>query len=293
MVIKKGPRSSDFYSPMRNVVFQKIRQSLHVHQLRFTQLSEPPHGERSPRSLDAANLLQALSPVSPRSTLPPLAANRVRPSGVGPFVHLPQRKVYTLDAANLGQAVAVTGTLLRFSSTLSLRAPARTRGSWTAWRMLMPGFVEVIPSLHGSFLTSGVDLQVLPRATHLGHCRLRRGPSVARCAASAGALHVSHEGRPSDADEVLRIGRLILRDRGHSLWVNSKRWRSQDRSQDARSNSRLQLFHARQRWKAHGYILEVAAVLQVVNALIPSPDTMRKLLDEWLPKARQRYHHRI
>ena len=205
-------------------------------------------------------------------------------------------KVYTLDAAKpWAEAVAVTGdtiTALGSDAEVCALAGANTRIVDLHGRMLMPGFVEAhIHPFMGSFLTSGVDLQVLTA-----------GDAISAIVAYAEAHPVgpvrgfgwrvdmfSHEG-PTRAmlDEVLpdRPGFFFAID-GHSLWVNSKALEIAGigvKTPDPIPG--FSYFMRDNDGKPTGYILEVAAVLQVVNAVDPiSQDTMRKLLDEWLPKA--------
>ena len=74
---------------------------------------------------------------------------------------------------------------------------------------------------------------------------------------------------------------------GHSLWANSKALEIAGVSADTPDPiPDFSYFTRDKNGRPTGYILEVAAVLQVVNAVDPiSRDAMKTLLDQWLPKA--------
>ena len=74
---------------------------------------------------------------------------------------------------------------------------------------------------------------------------------------------------------------------GHSLWANSKALEIAGiRADTPDPIPDFSYFVRDKNGRPTGYILEVAAVLQVVNAVDPiSRDAMKALLDQWLPKA--------
>ena len=204
--------------------------------------------------------------------------------------------IYTVaGAAPWAQAVAVTGNTITYvgeeAGAMELAGP-QTRVVDLNGRMLMPGFVEghIHPFL-GGFLSTGVDLQVPTRRRRAGRDRALRegqphrpGPRI-RLAGG----HVRTEGPTrGDLDRVLPgpPGFFFAID-GHSLWANSKALEMAGVKRDTPDPIPGFSYYARdENGEPTGYILEVAAVLGVVNAVEPiSADTMGKLLEAWLPKA--------
>ena len=159
-------------------------------------------------------------------------------------------------------------------------------------RLLMPGFVEAhIHPFMGAFLTSGLDLQLPTGADALA--------AIAKYAADNPVGPVRGFGwrvdmfgpegpTRADLDRILpdRPAFFFAID-GHSLWVNSKAL--QIAGVDRKTPDPIPGFsyYARDAGgDPTGYVLEVVAVLTIVNAVEPiSPETMAKLLTSWTPKA--------
>jgi predicted amidohydrolase YtcJ len=204
--------------------------------------------------------------------------------------------VYTVAGPTpWAQAVTVTGNTISYvgdeAGAMALSGP-NTRVVDLGGRLLMPGFVEghTHPFL-GSFLTSGVDLQV---------------PTLADAQAAIALYAQAHPTGPirgfgwrvdmfgpdgptrADLDSVLpdRPGFFFAID-GHSLWANSKALEMAGVDRNTPDPIPGFSYYARDAGgDPTGYILEVNAVLSVVNAVESiSPDTMGTLMRGWLPKA--------
>lgn len=204
--------------------------------------------------------------------------------------------VYTVAGPTpWAQAVAVTGNTISYvgddAGAMALAGP-NTRIVDLNGRLLMPGFVEghTHPFL-GSFLTSGVDLQV---------------PTLADAQAAIAEYARQHPEGPvrgfgwrvdmfgpdgptrADLDSVLpdRPGFFFAID-GHSLWANSKALELAGVNRDTPDPIPGFSYYARDAGgDPTGYILEVNAVLGLVNAVEPiSPETMGTLMRAWLPRA--------
>ena len=161
-----------------------------------------------------------------------------------------------------------------------------------AGRLLMPGFVEAhIHPFLGAFLTTGVDLQV------------PTGEDALAAIADYAQQHPTGPVRGfgwrvdmfgpqgptrADLDKVLpdRPGFFFAID-GHSLWANSTALEMAGVSRDTTDPIPGFSYYVRDgNGDPTGYILEVDAVLSLVNAIEPiSPENMRTLLESWLPKA--------
>jgi predicted amidohydrolase YtcJ len=205
-------------------------------------------------------------------------------------------KIYTLDDGKpWAQAVAVAGdTIVAVGSDAEVTALSTrdTKVVDLRGRMLMPGFVEGhIHPFMGAFMTSGVDLQ-LPTAD----------AALAAIAAFADAHPTGpirgfgwrvdmfpQEGPTREMLDAVLPNRpaFFFSIDGHSLWANSKALEIAGISADTRDPiPDFSYFTRDKNGRPTGYILEVAAVLQVVNAVDPiSRDAMKILLDQWLPKA--------
>ncbi|MET0901536.1 MAG: amidohydrolase [Mycobacterium sp.] len=204
--------------------------------------------------------------------------------------------VYTVAGpAPWAQAVAVTGKTITYvgddAGALALAGPG-TRVVDLAGRMLMPGFVEghIHPFL-GAFLTTGVDLQV---------------PTGDDALAAIAEYAKDHPEGPirgfgwrvdmfgpqgpnrADLDRVLpdRPGFFFAID-GHSMWANSRALEIAGVSRDTADPIPGFSYYVRdENGEPTGYVLEVDAVLSLVNAIEPiSAETMERLLYDWLPKA--------
>ena len=159
-------------------------------------------------------------------------------------------------------------------------------------RLLMPGFVEAhIHPFMGAFLTSGLDLQLPTGADALAaiEAYAKANPEGPVRGFGWRVDMFGPEGPTrADLDRILpdRPGFFFAID-GHSLWVNSKAL--QIAGVDRKTPDPIPGFsyYARDaNGDPTGYVLEVVAVLNIVNAVEPiSPETMAKLLTSWTPKA--------
>lgn len=205
-------------------------------------------------------------------------------------------RVYTVATAQpWAEAVAVTGEVISYvgdSAGAKAMAGPDTTVVDLAGGFVMPGFVEghIHPFL-GAFLTTGVDLQV---------------PTGQDALDAIAAYAKTHPDGPirgfgwrvdmfgpegptrADLDRVLpdRPGFFFAID-GHSLWANSKALEIAGVTRDTQDPIPGFSYYARdENGEPTGYVLEVTAVLGIVNAIEPiSPDTMKTLLIDWLPKA--------
>lgn len=205
-------------------------------------------------------------------------------------------RVYTVAGPQpWAQAVAVKGNTITYvgdeAGAMALAGSA-TRVVDLDGRLLMPGFVEghTHPFL-GAFLTSGVDLQV-----PTGVDALRAIEQYAKANPNGPIrgfgwrVDMFGPDGPTRAD----LDRIVP-DRpafffaidGHSLWANSKALEIAGVTRDTPDPIPGFSYYARDaNGDPTGYILEVNAVLGLVNAVEPiSPDTMGTLMEAWLPKA--------
>ncbi len=173
--------------------------------------------------------------------------------------------------------------------------PPHTRVIDLDGRLLMPGFVEghIHPFL-GAFLSNGVDLQV---------------PTEDDALAAIAAYAAEHPDGPvrgfgwrvdmfgpdgptrQSLDSVLpdRPGFFFAID-AHSMWANSKALEVAGVGRDTPPDPVPGFsYYARDAdGDPTGYLLEIDAVLGLVNANDPiSTDGMRRMLEQWLPRAAQ------
>jgi predicted amidohydrolase YtcJ len=205
-------------------------------------------------------------------------------------------RIYTVSPRQpWAQAVAVTGNTISYvgdeAGAHALAGPD-TRIVDLKGNLMMPGFVEghIHPFL-GAFLTSGVDLQV---------------PTGEDALAAIAAYAKEHPDGPvrgfgwrvdmfgpdgptrQELDRVLpdRPGFFFAID-GHSMWANSKALQIAGVGRDTPDPVPGFSYYMRdEHGEPTGYILEVDAVLSLVNKVEPiSPQSMQALLETWLPKA--------
>ena len=193
------------------------------------------------------------------------------------------------------QALAVTGNTITHvgdeSGAMALAGPD-TQVIDLGGRLLMPGFVEGhIHPFMGAFLTSGVDLQVPMGADALAAIErhARENPTGPVRGFGWRVDMFGPEGPTrTDLDRVLadRPGFFFAID-GHSLWANSKALEIAGVDRDTQDPIPGFSYYARDDdGDPTGYVLEVNAVLSLVNAIEPiSPEGMGGLLQTWLPKA--------
>lgn len=204
--------------------------------------------------------------------------------------------VYTVAGPQpWAQALAVKGDTITYvgdeAGAMALAGPS-TRVVDLGGSLLMPGFVEghTHPFL-GAFLTSGVDLQVPTGLDALGAIeQYAKANPTGPVRGFGWRVDMFGPDGPTRAD----LDR-ILPDRpafffaidGHSLWANSKALEIAGVTRDTPDPIPGFSYYARDaNGDPTGYILEVNAVLGLVNAVEPiSPDTMGTLLQGWLPKA--------
>ena len=199
------------------------------------------------------------------------------------------------DAQPTAEALAVRGkTIVHVgdeAGAMALAGP-QTRIVDLAGRLLLPGFVEghTHPFL-GAFLTSGVDLQV---------------PTLAEALAAIESYAKDNpEGPirgfgwrvdmfPPEGPSRAELDR-ILPDRpafffsidGHSLWVNSRALEMAGVNRDTPDPiPRFSFYQRDENGEPTGYVLEVNAVLSLVDAVEPiTAEAMGRLIKTWLPKA--------
>ncbi|OBK80873.1 twin-arginine translocation pathway signal protein [Mycobacterium sp. 1164985.4] len=193
------------------------------------------------------------------------------------------------------QAVAVRGNTIAHvgdeAGAMALVGPD-TRVVDLPGRLLMPGFVEghIHPFL-GAFLTSGVDLQLPTGADALAAIeRYAKANPTGPVRGFGWRVDMFGPAGPdrADLDRVLpdRPGFFFAID-GHSLWANSKALEIAGVHRDTPDPIPGFSYYVRDRnGDPTGYVLEVNAVLGLVDAIEPiSPETMGRLLETWLPKA--------
>ncbi|WP_082909419.1 amidohydrolase [Mycolicibacterium iranicum] len=204
--------------------------------------------------------------------------------------------VYTVDrSAPWAEAVAVTGKTITWvgdsAGALTFAGPG-TQVIDLNGKLLMPGFVEghTHPFL-GSFLTSGVDLQV-PTLTEALDAIAAYAKAHPTGAVRGFGWRVNMFGPQgptrAELDRVLpdRPGFFFAID-GHSLWANSRALEIAGIGPDTPDPVPGFSYYARdEAGEPTGYVLEVNAVLGLVDAVEPiSPETMGTLIESWLPKA--------
>ncbi len=193
------------------------------------------------------------------------------------------------------QAVAVTGTTISYvgdEAGATALTDSRTKVVDLGGRLLMPGFVEghIHPFL-GAFLTSGVDLQVPTGDDALAAIEdYARAHPDGPVRGFGWRVDMFGPDGPTrvDLDRILpdRPGFFFAID-GHSLWANSKALEMAGVSRDTADPIPGFSYYARdENGVPTGYVLEVNAVLSLVNAVEPiSAESMQRLLETWLPKA--------
>lgn len=205
-------------------------------------------------------------------------------------------RVYTVTAsAPWVEAVAVTGNTISYvgdeAGAMALAGPD-TRVIDLDGKLLMPGFVEghIHPFL-GAFLSTGVDLQVPTGKDALdaiaAYAKANPSGPVRGFGWRVDMFGPQGPTR-ADLDTVLpdRPGFFFAID-GHSMWANSKALEMAGITRDSQDPIPGFSYYVRdENGEPTGYVLEVDAVLGLVNAIEPiSAETMQQLLEAWLPKA--------
>ena len=204
--------------------------------------------------------------------------------------------IHTVAGPQTGvEAVAVTGkTIVHVgdkAGALKLAGP-KTQAIDLNGRLLLPGFVEGhTHPLLGAFLTSGVDLQLATKRDALDAiAAYAKDHPTGPIRGFGWRVDMFPPEGPTraDLDAILpdRPGFFFAID-GHSLWANSKALELAGVNRDTPDPiPRFSYFVRDQRGDPTGYVLEVNAVLSLVNAVDPiTASTMGRLLDTWLPKA--------
>ncbi|MEP9375817.1 amidohydrolase [Aquabacter sp. CN5-332] len=205
-------------------------------------------------------------------------------------------KVYTQNPAQpWAEALAVSGKTI--SAVGSNADIDKLKGAGTKvvelnGRLVMPGFVEghIHPFL-GSFLTAGVDLQVPTREEALAAiARFAKENPKGTIRGFGWRVDMFPPEGPTrqDLDKIIpdRPAFFIAID-GHSLWANSKALEMAKVDKDTPDPiPRFSYYVRDEKGYPTGYVLEVNAVLAVVNAIEPiSLTALGGLMEAWLPKA--------
>lgn len=204
--------------------------------------------------------------------------------------------VYTVSGAQpWAKAVAVRGkTIIHVgdeAGAMALAGP-KTQVIDLKGRLLMPGFVEGhTHPLLGAFLTSGIDLQLPTMKDALAAIEqyAKENPTGPIRGFGWRVDMFPPEGPTrAELDRILpdRPAFFFAID-GHSLWVNSKALEMAGVTRDTPDPIPRFSYYARdEKGEPTGYVLEVNAVLALVNAVEPiTAANLGKLLDRWLPKA--------
>ncbi|WP_460356705.1 amidohydrolase [Mycobacterium sp. ZZG] len=205
-------------------------------------------------------------------------------------------RVYTVtEAAPWAEAVAVTGDTITYvgdaAGAMALVGPD-TQVVDLDGNLLMPGFVEGhIHPILGAFLSTGVDLQVPTAQDALDAIAAYASANPGGPVRGFGwRVDMFGPDGPTRAqlDRVLpdRPGFFFAID-GHSMWANSRALELAGVSRDSPDPIPGFSYYVRDEdGELTGYVLEVDAVLGLVNAIEPiSAETMGRLLEQWLPKA--------
>ncbi len=205
-------------------------------------------------------------------------------------------RIYTVSPAQpWAQAVAVTGNRIAYVGdevgAMALAGP-NTKVVDLGGKLAMPGFVEghIHPFL-GAFLSSGVDLQVSTGQEALAaiaaYARENPNGPVRGFGWRVDMFGPNGPGR-TELDRILpdRPAFFFAID-GHSLWTNSTALEMAGINRNTPDPVPGFSYYARDsHGDATGYVLEVDALLNVVNAVEPiSAQSMLTLLESWLPKA--------
>ena len=217
-------------------------------------------------------------------------------TGDEPAVIFRGGRIYTVNAAEpWAEAVAIRGkkiVAVGADAQVSKLAGPATRVVELNGRMMLPGFVEghIHPFL-GSFFTEGIDLQVPTLDEALDVIARQAGKATSGVVRGFGWRVDMF---PPEGPNKAYLDR-ILPDRpafffsidGHGLWLNSKALETAGVNRNTPDPiPGFSYFVRDSKGDATGYVLEVAAVLQAVNAIEPiSVEAMGRLLEGWLPKA--------
>lgn len=193
------------------------------------------------------------------------------------------------------QAVAVTGSTITYVGDEAGTAPLvgpKTQVIDLDGKLLMPGFVEghIHPFL-GAFMTAGVDLQVPTgedALTVIADYAREHPEGPVRGFGWRVDMFGPEGPNRADLDRILpdRPAFFFAID-AHSLWVNSAALAKAGVNRDTPDPIPGFSYYVRdENGEPTGYVLEVDAVLSLVNAVDPiSLEALQTLLEDWLPKA--------
>lgn len=169
---------------------------------------------------------------------------------------------------------------------------ANTRVIDLKGRMLMPGFVEGhIHPIVGAILTRGVDLQFNTREETLNslaaYAKVETHDAVRGFGWRYSAFPKSGP-RREDLDRLWPHKPVVLiAIDGHSAWVNTAALKAAGVDRDTPDPvPGFSFFQRDEDGEATGWLVEVPALFQVMNAVAPiSPEYAFQALEEWVPKA--------
>ncbi|MGV0798861.1 amidohydrolase [Mycolicibacterium elephantis] len=204
--------------------------------------------------------------------------------------------VYTLDPARpWAEAVAVRdGRIIAVGSDADVADAigSDARVVELAGRMVLPGFIEAhIHPLVGSFFTPGVDLQLPSRDDALAAIR-RHAEANPDGPVRGFGWRVDMFGpdgpHRAELDAVVEDRpALMFAIDAHSVWVNSKALEVAGITRDTPDPVPGFSYYVRDAdAEPTGYVLELPAVLGIVDAIEPmTKDALTRLLGEWAPRA--------
>lgn len=204
--------------------------------------------------------------------------------------------VYTQSPSQpWAEAVAITGeTIAAVGSVKEMQAwiGPRTEVIDLKGKMLMPGFVEghTHPFL-GAFFTSGVDLQYPTREEAMDAIKKYVAQNPTGPLRGFGwRMDMFPDSGPTrqELDEIVSDRPILLFAIDcHSMWVNSKALEIGGITKDTPDPMPSFSYFARDaQGNPTGFVLEVLAVLRLVNAVEPiTVKAMGSMLEGWLPKA--------
>lgn len=205
-------------------------------------------------------------------------------------------RVYTVSGPQeWAEAVAVKGNTIRHvgdeAGAMAMVGPG-TRVIDLDGKLLMPGFVEGhIHPFFGAFLSSGVNLQVSTKQEALAAIAkyAKENPDGPIRGFGWRIDMFGPEGPTrQELDSVLpdRPGFFFAVD-AHSMWANSKALEVAGIHRDTPDPVPGFSYYAKDgRGEPSGYILEISAMLDLIDAIEPvTAESMQRALEDWLPKA--------
>lgn len=205
-------------------------------------------------------------------------------------------RVYTVAGKQeWAKAVAVKGNTITHvgdeAGAMAMVGPS-TRVIDLGGNLLMPGFVEGhIHPFFGAFLSSGVNLQVSSKQEALAAIATyaKENPDGPIRGFGWRIDMFGPEGPTrQELDSVLpdRPGFFFAVD-AHSMWANSKALEVAGIHRDTPDPVPGFSYYAKDsKGDPSGYILEISAMLDVIDAIEPiTAESMQRALEDWLPKA--------